>query len=63
MNGSKNRMTPIRLEQADKFREDRVDLPKQKSEFRRDVRRANDANLTRVMNIVGTKSLMAAIVA
>jgi hypothetical protein len=56
-------MTPIRLEQADKFREDRVDLPKQKSEFRCDVRRANDANLTRVMNIVGTKSLMAAIVA
>jgi hypothetical protein len=26
-------MTPIRLEQADRFREDRVDLPKQKNEI------------------------------
>jgi hypothetical protein len=26
-------MTPIRLEPADRFREDRVDLPKQKSEI------------------------------
>jgi hypothetical protein len=42
-------MTPIRLEQADKFREDQVDLPKQKSEFRRDVRRANDASRIGVM--------------
>src|SRR5258708_11187845 len=33
LNGSKNRMTPIRLEQADRFREDRVDLPKQKAKI------------------------------